>query len=784
MNMLFNQKKKAGVRLFLGVIFLVLFFFMPMLQSGRVFCFRDIPRYFYPLKFFGASQLQQGRMPLWNPLLFCGMPFFANLQSAVLYPVSLVCNLLSFPYCFNLYVILHFILAGFFMALLARDWTGRNSSAFLSAVTFTFGGFLVSVIDMNSTLSAVVWLPLAVLLFKRVLGARPAPYFFCGSLVLGLVFLGGEPTVFVETFFLLLTLVLFLPHQPEETVCRRSDGLVRLVLFFSLALGVVACQVFPFMELLGRSLRSQGTPMDNAMAWSLPPKHLLTFLFPFLFGSLKEANHYTGQQLWLNSFYIGILPFILCLVALKKESKKDVLWLWFVALTGLVLSLGAFTPVYPWLYEHSLIFKWIRYPIKFMLLTSFSLSLLAGIGWDQWQRQSLEFKRTLTNGLVILVCLGLILFLVLNLGRESIIRVLIHGKKYSLEQIYFSVQQYNQYLDLGLRTLGMFAAVTLLAFLVQRVDGAGKLAGLLAVCLVFGDLYTVHHDSFHTASPEFYTQPPAVLAKLTQEGRVYLTKAAEDKGHVIFADTYDQALEQAKQCFFANTLSTFGVSYVTGYDSLTRQDYEQYTALLEVSPLEKSRLLDLSNARYVVSTTPLQDKKFNLVYQGPSLVYENKGALARVFGVGRAVTIKSRMAVLKAMSSPDFDPSRTVILEQGDSEGASGTAWPKPALAEVMEDQGDQVRLGASMPDNGWVVLGDSYYPGWQAQVNGKPAAVLRANGSFRAVAVPKGLYEIVLSYEPVWFKRGLWVSGAALLLCFAGGLSCLSRPGSCRRKT
>ena len=47
--------------------------------------------------------------------------------------------------------------------------------------------------------------------------------------------------------------------------------------------------------------------------------------------------------------------------------------------------------------------------------------------------------------------------------------------------------------------------------------------------------------------------------------------------------------------------------------------------------------------------------------------------------------------------------------------------------------------LEADSPDGGWVVLNDLWHPWWFAEVDGRPAEILRANVLFRAVAVPPG---------------------------------------------
>ena len=156
------------------VFFLVVFglFFQANIIGHKLFCFRDIGRYYYPARFFVVESLQQGNFPFWNPYMFCGYPAFASLQQATLYPVSLLYCLFPFFQGFNWFFLAHFLIAGIGLyLLLCRLSLGRLASL-CGSVCFTFSGYLVSMLNLLTTLSAVVWIPLLFLFFERYLETR------------------------------------------------------------------------------------------------------------------------------------------------------------------------------------------------------------------------------------------------------------------------------------------------------------------------------------------------------------------------------------------------------------------------------------------------------------------------------------------------------------------------------------------------------------------------------------------------------------------------------------
>jgi hypothetical protein len=90
---------------------------------------------------------------------------------------------------------------------------------------------------------------------------------------------------------------------------------------------------------------------------------------------------------------------------------------------------------------------------------------------------------------------------------------------------------------------------------------------------------------------------------------------------------------------------------------------------------------------------------------------------------------------------------------------------PEPPSARIVEDGTTHVTVEAALPQSGLLVLRDSYDPSWRADVDGRPAEIVRANGLYRAVALPAGRHVIRFSYRPRDFVFGLIISGITAML-------------------
>jgi len=162
------------------------------------------------------------------------------------------------------------------------------------------------------------------------------------------------------------------------------------------------------------------------------------------------------------------------------------------------------------------------------------------------------------------------------------------------------------------------------------------------------------------------------------------------------------------------------------------------------------------------------DPAYRLVHSGDVKIYQNLTVLPRAFVVHQARTIASEEEALNLMRSPAFDLAGEVLLvdEEAMETGPAGAE----SSARIMSYEPEQVRIHASLDSPGYLMLTDAYYPGWEAEVDGAPAPIERADLYFRAVYLTPGTHEITFTYAPSSARVGLGLSLAALIVW---GLAC-----------
>ena len=327
---------------FLAVVATPLFL-LPLLE-GEVFTLRDHYDYFQPLRWFTAAELQEGRLPLWNPYNASGEPWLANPQTGVFYPPAWLFVLLPFPAAYMLFLLFHLVLLGWGAYLLfVRD--ASPGPALVGAVALMFCGPVLSLLDVSNNLATLAWIPLA--LWCAAEGAWRR-----GGVVLALAFLGGEP------FFAACGVLAY-----AGRASARPDGLKPLLRSALVALGVSAVQLAPFLEMLRDSDRAAGLDASLILMHSMSWSDWLRVLVPIERGATQQ---------FIPEVYAGVLVCALALLGVRRKT-----WPWLVLLAVCVaVSFGpALLATLP--------LTLFRYPARLVPLAALAIAALAVAGWER-----------------------------------------------------------------------------------------------------------------------------------------------------------------------------------------------------------------------------------------------------------------------------------------------------------------------------------------------------------------------------------------------------------------
>lgn len=257
----------------------------------------------YQWKTFMRDQLLAKDIPLWQPNILSGSPFFAAGQASVLYPFNLLFLLLPVAKAYGWFTFSQLWLAGICMFVFARVLGLRRQSGLIAAVAYQMGGFFLASTLFTMILGTAVWLPLILASVELTLRQHPLkgqpsslPWVLLGGLVLGVASLSGHVealylSLLVAGFYAGARLIAEVITSRGDRAALRSLAIRSLWLLALVALGLTfgAVQLLPAYELASSSARIGSNTLDEILSFAYLKREILRFFMPNFFGS--PAHH-------------------------------------------------------------------------------------------------------------------------------------------------------------------------------------------------------------------------------------------------------------------------------------------------------------------------------------------------------------------------------------------------------------------------------------------------------------------------------------------------------------
>lgn len=702
----------------------------------------DLRLQFLAWRQFGFEELARGNLVLWNPHNFCGSPFHASMQSALLYPPNWLHLILPLAAAINLGIVLHLYLAGLFAYLWCRGRATSRPAATLAGAGYMFCApyFLHTYAGHLPYLCVAAWTPLLLLTIDRIFDNRNAWWCLAGMAIVALQILAGFPQ---PVYYTGLVVVLY---SVLRVAGDRSawPALAGVAAIYAGGAMLAAAQLLPAIDLAGQSVRAGGVTAQFAAQYSVPPENLLTLLSPRIFGDLSASPYFGRWYLWEVCLFTGVTTLALAVLGAVYGERRQKRWAVLLALVCLVLAMGSHTPAFDLLRAWLPLFGSFRVAGRFGFLFCLFGCMLAAIGFDHLSRAARLHVPAAAAGVAGALCLALGVFVRFDCpDSDGFWAMLLHVIARSGDSMLPRPALYHDAAFIAqsgamasgqlLIACAILVAISLILLLIRREPRLRHVLLGLGIGEVFLAAVLLR-DTFPT--PDLSAGYPAAwrqeLAWAQENTRVFHSSV-----------------------LWSNAAPVMGFADIWGYDVLLRR-YAQFMALTQG--------LDPDQANYMLPITrpsPLfRLLRCGLAFTGTDTVTPLPNPLPRVLLVSEHAVLSDRDEIFAAMSLPTFDPSRHVVLESEPdplpATGAvRGTAW-------VVRGGTDDLEIVADLDAPAILVITDAYARGWRARSlvrSNTRYDVLPANYAFRAIALPAGKHHFVLEYSPALWRVGRAIS-------------------------
>jgi hypothetical protein len=132
--------------------------------------------------------------------------------------------------------------------------------------------------------------------------------------------------------------------------------------------------------------------------------------------------------------------------------------------------------------------------------------------------------------------------------------------------------------------------------------------------------------------------------------------------------------------------------------------------------------------------------------------------------MARPVYAESRMKSINAIDRLGENLAEHLVIEDPDRP-MSPDAEPDPdGSARIVRDDPELMEVRTQSAAPCYLVLADTFDPGWSATIDGKPAPIRPAWLTFRAVFLPAGAHTVEFRYRPAGLETGIAISMAGVV--------------------
>ncbi len=714
-------------------------FFIEEFPQGypfKNFLITDPLRQQYSWREISVDAFRSFKLPLWNPYNGTGEPLLANIQAGALYPLNLLFFVFPFQISWSILIMLQPLLAGIFLYLYLVNLKLSPKASLIGSIAFAFSGFNTTWLEWGTIVHTGLWLPIILLSIDKLIlctdrkasSIKDKSMWFWG-IILVFSFSSSLFAGHLQTFFYLFVFAQIYFLARWITKGKNKKMFITYIMLNTFFLILTSVQWIPTLILILNSARGIDQLWQKE-GWFLPFEHLVQFVAPDFFGNPSTQNYWGTWNYGELTGYIGLLPLLLAFVAIFCRRDKKTLFFGGAVLVSFIMAIPNFISKIPFVYQIPFIST--AQPTRLIFVIGFSLSVLAALGFDYFEKR----KKSVFLPFLFLFIIFIFLWII-ALGGLS----------------YFDISQESLNIiksNLRLPSLLLLASVVLVGsyslFTKNKKIIALVYVGLFL--LISFDLLRFS-SKFNSFSEKRLLFPETKTVKFLQE-------KSRDYPWRFLAVDY---VENQKRIFAPNLSSHHGLYTLDTYNPLILRRYQEFAAVSEWGFTDipdfsfnrsimlnnyESPLIDFMGVKYIASIIDIDSESLKFLFsEGETRVYENLEVYDRAFMVYDFVVLSDKKELAKKIYDPTTNLGITAVVEEALPVGIENVGETMSAV-EIVDYQSEKIEITVDTKNAGMLVLTDAYYPTWKVFVDGQEKKIYRVDYNFRGVIVPSGKHKVI----------------------------------------
>lgn len=726
------------------------------------------------------------QFPLWDSQIGAGFSLIGHPYIQQFYP-------LIYPFIFliedtilatRFFIFTHLLLAGIFFFYFLHSLKVSKIAAFLGTLVYINNSFFYIYLlnGLFSSIFTLTWLPLILFSFIRAVETRSKWFAFLAAfLVAIMIFAGGLysalfTSILLGIFFFIYLIQSILKKSQIENKINNIFSELKIgflvLIFIILFSSVKFLPVLEYRAISDRETVSLATAESNLDSIRSPFREIivgrLSNFFPFPAGA-REAP------------FVHRLFFVLVLLSIFSKRKSLSIPLISFTAIAFIASLGnkSLIDIYAIFYYLIPGFKSFGDTTRFLVLTWFTLPLLSALGLEvfmQIGKEKIRKPLQFASILLAIVFLGLIVInqkqrleqyalplykipesasYIKGLEKESSSPLRVYNKWISGQHSGFTYAAIQNNLEVvNSLYVGAVPNFEQLDF-VSRENNLSLLEKKYKLFSILNTKYIVSSKDDQDPQTQ-YTKVIKIIKGSQGDG--YVSELLNFRSRVAFIPTGILLVGNEDTDVF-NAVKARSIVFLPGYNIYTTTIFSGGSRYLEDYDLEE---IENFSAIILYKNKIKNEKKFQEIL---ARYEEGGGKMIQGDIFHENSYTKRRMPNSLFEDRPAFIPKERAIKELRKVFSVSST---RPASFEVLKKEGKPgyLRMHFKTRGKGFLVLSESFYPGWEAKLDGENIKLFMADSIVKGVIVDKvGEHILILSYRPKSFLIGSIVSAGSVFL-------------------
>ena len=380
---------------------------------------------YLPPRYLMGEALHSNQLPLWNPYISFGLPFYGDMSSSYWSPLTwLIAATTGYnPYTLTIEVLLYLFASGAGMYYLSGYYSKNNYVRLVAAISYMCNGYIVGHLQHINWLSGAAFLPWCLWALEKLYSERNLKSLILSSLFFYLLIASSHPGITIGAAYLFAAYII--SKLISSYRLSGKEGLLKTsklyVLFGGFLLLVSTGLLIGFADIIPYFDRNEAVDLSLSLNQNTNTKSWISVFLPF--ATTKGDSFFQNDPAFRN-IYIGTTLFLLFVISLFKVKSRPQLFFLLTGFFFLLLSTGNAIKLFA--AKFFPLVGYVRVNAEFRIFALFCFIIVAIIFLNRFLTDRERYFKALRFSLIIVISITAALFLfgLINIltGNESVLQ--------------------------------------------------------------------------------------------------------------------------------------------------------------------------------------------------------------------------------------------------------------------------------------------------------------------------------------------------------------------------